>query len=625
MSVRFFRYCTSHQTTKLITYYSAEIMATETPALSYSPLNEGEIRLISFVNATDQAEDTISCRLEHVRLDQNPVFYALSYVWGDGTARRPLLVNGCSFLATQNLHDALLQIRQHAPKFLQIIQRDSGIDTPIFRLWVDALCINQEDMVEKSSQVPRMKDVYARAYNVLAWLGTVEQVDMGDLAYPVFLQEAFKVKKVDPLFEPTTTELSALFKRRGVPESPESHLLLCISIAWKIFNMPWGSRVWVIQEYVLSKRTPWALLDSGVFALDFTKAISSQTLPQLTEGPKDSLRDILNPILASFPAIGDPLMRFIDLRDKLQFENFWDKSLADQLLHLLLYKCGSRCAIAHDHIYGILSLVDVNLLPEQLRPDYSEPFETVYFKYMRYIVENTHSLALLDISVGFPPRGCPTWVPDFGYQIQDIHLDPLTRNEISCTTDGRVLEVEGVKLSRVLRYARKFDDNHEQMVHFDRDILRASADIRAVPYRDVWRGYLQPWAQLFNVSIPYASWDEFLGISSLFQQGKHDGISHYEKAILHGGTDIFGHRAVYALLDSGDIVQCWQPDLGVGLGEYFMWALKGMAKYAILSPGEGGHWYQGSCLPWPRSLRSSISDLDKSFFDGKKVERIHLI
>jgi hypothetical protein len=87
MSVRFFRYCTSHQTTKLITYYSAKIMATETPALSYSPLNEGEIRLISFVNATDQAEDTISCRLEHVRLDQNPVFYALSYVWGDSTAR----------------------------------------------------------------------------------------------------------------------------------------------------------------------------------------------------------------------------------------------------------------------------------------------------------------------------------------------------------------------------------------------------------------------------------------------------------------------------------------------------------------------------------------------------------
>jgi hypothetical protein len=193
--------------------------------------------------------------------------------------------------------------------------------------------------------------------------------------------------------------------------------------------MPWGSRVWVIQEYVLSKRTPWALLDSGVFALDFTKAISSQMLPQLTEGPKDSLRDILNPILASFPTIGDPLMRFTDLRGELQFENFWDKSLADQLLHLLLYKCGSRCAIAHDHIYGILSLVDVKLLPERLRPDYSEPFETVYFKYMRYIVQNTHSLALLDISAGYRLRGCPTWVPDFGYlESNDIRPDPLTIN-----------------------------------------------------------------------------------------------------------------------------------------------------------------------------------------------------
>jgi hypothetical protein len=426
-------------------------------------------------------------------------------------------------------------------------------------------------MVEKSSQVPRIKDVYARAYNVLAWLGTVDQLKMGDLAYPVFLQEAFKMKKVDPLFEPTTTELSALFKRRGVLESPESHLRLCIGAALNISKVPWASRVWVIQEYALSQRMPWALLDSSVFSFDYIKAISSQTLPQLTEGPKDPLRDNLGTLLAMFQALDGLRMGFIDLRNELQFENFRDKSLADQLLHLLLYKRGSRCAIAHDHIYGILGLVDVKLLPERLRPDYSEPFETVYFKYMRYIVQNTHSLALLDISAGYHLRGCPTWVPDFGYlESNDIRPDPLTRNEISCTTDGRVLEVEGVKLSRVLRYAQKLNDKHEQMVHFDRDILRASADIRAVPYRDVWRGYLQPWAQLFNFSIPYASWDEFLGICSLFQQGKLDEVSHERKLILRCGTKISGPRTAYALLDSGDIVQCWQPNLGRGTGDYFM-------------------------------------------------------
>lgn len=40
-----------------------------------------------------------------------------------------------------------------------------------FKLWVDALCINQVDDVERGCQVARMRDIYGDAYSVIAWLG----------------------------------------------------------------------------------------------------------------------------------------------------------------------------------------------------------------------------------------------------------------------------------------------------------------------------------------------------------------------------------------------------------------------------------------------------------------------
>jgi hypothetical protein len=54
------------------------IMATDIPALTYGCLNDDEVRLITFVDGHDQADGGISCQLEHVRLSQNPVFFALS-------------------------------------------------------------------------------------------------------------------------------------------------------------------------------------------------------------------------------------------------------------------------------------------------------------------------------------------------------------------------------------------------------------------------------------------------------------------------------------------------------------------------------------------------------------------
>ncbi|KAH6690803.1 heterokaryon incompatibility, partial [Leptodontidium sp. MPI-SDFR-AT-0119] len=83
-------------------------------------------------------------------------FSALSYRWGDEAPVSNILLNGCSIPVRENLH----QFLQHA--------RDAGW---YMNLWIDAVCINQDDKAEKAQQIGIMGTVYSLASNVLIWLG----------------------------------------------------------------------------------------------------------------------------------------------------------------------------------------------------------------------------------------------------------------------------------------------------------------------------------------------------------------------------------------------------------------------------------------------------------------------
>ena len=74
-----------------------------------------------------------------------PEFESLSYTWGDPKITEPILVNGHVLNITTNLNAALLALRKTNEERV---------------LWVDAICINQADVQERSEQVLRMRDIY---------------------------------------------------------------------------------------------------------------------------------------------------------------------------------------------------------------------------------------------------------------------------------------------------------------------------------------------------------------------------------------------------------------------------------------------------------------------------------
>ena len=143
----------------------------------YSPIPVGSIRLLSLL-PDDDPNSPLTCQLiDHVLRkphdDGRPdLFEALSYVWGSSETpcaislvipSRPGVLS--TLPITSSLHTALLRLR--------------GRTVPRF-MWIDAVCINQEDMGERASQILLMTEIYCRANRVVVWLGEAE--DGGDVA-----------------------------------------------------------------------------------------------------------------------------------------------------------------------------------------------------------------------------------------------------------------------------------------------------------------------------------------------------------------------------------------------------------------------------------------------------------
>lgn len=100
----------------------------------------------------------VRCKLNQASFDDPDLKYmALSYVWADPPGTTPIIVNGIETRIGLNLEGALRHIRQ--PSCATV-------------LWVDAVCINQEDLAEKNHQVEMMRMIYSGAELVIAWLGS---------------------------------------------------------------------------------------------------------------------------------------------------------------------------------------------------------------------------------------------------------------------------------------------------------------------------------------------------------------------------------------------------------------------------------------------------------------------
>jgi hypothetical protein len=129
-------------------------MSTPT-SYQYTKLLRDELRYLSLDPGSD--DKPLSCTLHTTTLLAEASFEAVSYVWGSDVKDQKIVCDGHILQITSNLFEVLHRIRH------PVTPRD---------LWVDSICINQEDLDEKSQQVEMMGEIYHEATCVLVMMGS---------------------------------------------------------------------------------------------------------------------------------------------------------------------------------------------------------------------------------------------------------------------------------------------------------------------------------------------------------------------------------------------------------------------------------------------------------------------
>ncbi|KAI0831038.1 HET-domain-containing protein [Hypoxylon sp. FL0890] len=295
-------------------------------------------------------------------------FVALSYVWGDQSIRKDIYVDGARMSVTASLESALRELRNH----MRIQQG--------FYVWVDALCINQEDLDERGLQVGRMKEIYHTAWHVVIWLGP--EAHSSDLAMLALRYMSVESERGDVL--------SRLYKRVEfyVVRLPfmqwkhEHHTLLIrkrvLNAIHHLLSRPYWRRLWIIQEVVLgSGNSPVLCGGSSILIRDIFKSL------QVMKGDGDALGRY---IIMSARGSSSQKQKWKLTDDTYEIsEKLWERPIAMAILQALdtnlsttnrgvydalLLSRDAKATDERDRVYGILGLPHLARLV-QIYPDYN--------------------------------------------------------------------------------------------------------------------------------------------------------------------------------------------------------------------------------------------------------------
>ena len=266
-------------------------------------------------------------------------YEALSYVWGmsKGMYLRPITVNNKSYRITQNLDSALRHLRHKNRERV---------------LWVDAICLDQNDVEEKNRVVPEMHIIYGSAKRVLAWVGdahtsTATAVDL--------------VKRlIETRNEISSSSLASKERQDYLVDlvrwkQASGHLPSAKSELWgtlnNLFSHEWWDRVWTLQEVVHARKYKLIWGASTVYTVsgqDLANAFQLMRQLDIYGLFSDSVAETL----------GESFSKSWQLVDIEEFRRGLRERQSISLGAALAASRHRAATNKRDHVYGCLSLAN---------------------------------------------------------------------------------------------------------------------------------------------------------------------------------------------------------------------------------------------------------------------------
>ncbi|OTB19950.1 hypothetical protein K445DRAFT_18492 [Daldinia sp. EC12] len=395
------------------------------PAYPYRKLEGTDIRLLRILPGT--GTEDIVCLLHQMPLEEAGDFYSLSYVWGDPTDLYTIILENQFFEVRINLARALHQFRELS----------SGVGSPGAYIWIDAICIDQDNIDERSQQVQRMIDIYNRG-NTIVWLGPIVRLYAD--RHPTLSHKC--QMSSDEAFEFLFEKINSIWTGWIPPnENSDTTMNKMLGHAYKvvmdmmtdILQRPWFERIWTLQE---------ACLDANPTVY---VGRHSTYIRRLISFAEEFAR--WNRILHLLPGYkrGIAIQNINDLQQDIYDDE--DDSprklkLGEVLVKIIRIAGAAKSMLPHDQIYGLLGILKYlkgEELPDDLLPNYHASYTEMYWNYAALCFQSIGDLHLLDYARN-ELQGVPSWVPDFRY----VTAGPsIPEPSVYVTPDKRSLHIQG--------------------------------------------------------------------------------------------------------------------------------------------------------------------------------------
>jgi hypothetical protein len=308
-------------------------------------------------------------------------FEAVSYTWGSA---RPLSNITIFDVQSPSTYAGTCSVGPNLLEMLIHLRRPETARA----LWIDAICINQEDPIEKGEQIRRMHDIFKFASRTVIWLGRASDDSTEALRALEHVGKQIEYTS-DDYFLPSP---AALEKDWWDPV----HLIPLNPATWKaiaqVMQRPYFERLWVVQEVQIA--SPHAIFQCGETEVSWYYTRRAFIRCRLET--------------AAFPELSSPSHKRVQRLTDYLSRSLWTSDA------IFMFRLASdrKCTDPRDKVFAILGLLHPNLT-RSIQSSYTLPVRDVYIQSFLATVHHTCRLGLLDTTNQHGPSSdLPSWVPD---------------------------------------------------------------------------------------------------------------------------------------------------------------------------------------------------------------------